>query len=206
VDVGADDAGAYGVHADGLGAHFLGEADRERIDRAFRGCVIDVFARPAEARGDRGNVDDRAALAAMAPRHALHRLARAEEAARHVDREHALDALGRHLLDAHATVDDAGVVHQRGHAAEPVVHRIEEAYDIGFARHVGLHGNGVPSQLLDKPIGCGAVLFVADCDRVAALSREQRGCRPYAAAPAGDHHDRRHLPRRKSLSRSLIVS
>ena len=52
-----------------------------------------------------------------------------------------------HRLDAHAAVDDAGVVHERGHAPELVVHRLEEAHDVRLARHVGLHRNRVAADL-----------------------------------------------------------
>ena len=48
-----------------------------------------------------------AALAAVPGRHPLHRLARAQDAAGDVDRHHLLDALGRHLVDAHAALADA---------------------------------------------------------------------------------------------------
>src|SRR5688572_11450942 len=152
VDLGADHAGAHRVDADALRPDFLRKADGEGVYRALRGRVVHVVARAAEARGRRGKVDDRAAFAAVARRHALDRLARAQEAAGDVDRQHALDALGRHAFHARAAIDDAGVVDQRADAAELLVHGPEHAHHVVLARDIALNRNALdrPRQLLRR--------------------------------------------------------
>src|ERR671914_1058269 len=49
MDLRADDARPHAVHADAFGADFLGEPDGERVDRALRSRVVDVFAGAADA-------------------------------------------------------------------------------------------------------------------------------------------------------------
>ena len=118
VDVGVDQARAHGVHADAFLRHFLREPDGERVDGALRGRVVHVLAGRAELRGPRRDVDDRAARAAVARGHAPHRFARAQEGAGDVGGEHALEARGVHLVQAHLVLEDAGVVDQRRDRAQ----------------------------------------------------------------------------------------
>ena len=67
-------------------------------------------------------------------RHPLHRLARAQNAAGDVDRHHALDALGRHVLDPHAAfADNAPIVDERAERAE-LVGGLEQFEDITSLR------------------------------------------------------------------------
>src|SRR5262245_42746641 len=58
------------VDADPLPADLLGETCRDGVDRSLRPGIVDVSTRPAVARGRRGDVDDRATLAAVSGRHA----------------------------------------------------------------------------------------------------------------------------------------
>src|SRR5690606_23538783 len=187
-----DHARSYRIHPDAVRANLLREADGERVDGALGGGVVHVLAGAAEARGDRGNVDDGAALAAMAGRHALHGLARAEEASRDVDREHALQPLGAHRLDAHAAVDDAGVVHEDVEAPERALRLVEEPQDIRLDGDVARDGMGLPARALDvaaKRLRGGGIAQVIDADGVAARGGEPRGGRADAAATARDQHD-----------------
>ena len=185
-----DHAGPHRVDADALGSDLLGEAQRQRIDCRLRRRVIHVHRRSTDARRHRRDVDDRATLSAVALRHALHRLARAEEAAGYIDREHAVDALGRHFVEARREVDDAGVVHQHADAAEPLIHLLEHAQYIRFRRHVGgdRDATGLPRQLL----GSRLVVHVIQRHLVSALGSEARRRRADAAAAAGDEHHARH--------------
>src|SRR6185503_15792436 len=206
VDLGADHAGSHGVHADAFSADFLRQADREAVDRAFRRRVVHVVARAAELCRHRGHVDDGAALAAVLRRHALHRLARAQEAASDVDREHALDALGGQVLDARAAVDDAGVVHQHVEVTQLVVDGLEQAHYVGFDRHVALDRDRVVTELLGQLVRRALIRPIVHAYAVAAFCRQPRGGGADAAAAAGDEHDGAHRPRRNSLSRSPSVS
>ena len=61
VDLGVDDAGPDRVDADAFAGELLGEADREGLDAALGGGVVDVLARAAELGRRRRDVDDRAA-------------------------------------------------------------------------------------------------------------------------------------------------
>ena len=65
VNVGVDEAGPDRVDANAFFGNLLRQADRERVDRALRGGVIHVLARRSHARGTGGDIDDRAAAAAV---------------------------------------------------------------------------------------------------------------------------------------------
>src|SRR5688500_15986578 len=203
MDCGPDHAGPYAVYPDAFGSDLLGETDGKSIDRPLGGGVIDIFARRAELRRDRRHVDDGATRAAVALRHALHRLARAQEAAEHVDREHALDALGRHRLAARAAVHDPGVIHEHIHAAELLVDGFEQAHDVGFGGHVRLHRQA--ADLARELFGRVLFLAVIDADAIPAPGGEPRGGGADAAS-AARHDEHLHLPRMKRRSRSAMVS
>ena len=59
--------------ADAFAGDFMAETDSEGIDRALGGGIIDIGVGRAELGGDRRQIDDDAALAAMFGRHALRR-------------------------------------------------------------------------------------------------------------------------------------
>src|SRR5258706_1198204 len=204
MDVGVDHAGTDGVDADAFGADLFRQAESQRVDRRLGGGVVHVHGGRADARGDRRQVDDRAAGAAVLLRHALHRFARAEEAAGDVDREHALHALGRHLVDTRCQVDDAGVVYEHRDTPKLLVDLAEHAQHVALGCDVAWNRNGTrfPRQLL----GGGLVMHVVQRHLVAALYREAYGRGADAAAATGDeHHTRHQRPLRNSLSRSAIV-
>src|SRR5690349_20027684 len=78
VNLGLDHAGPDGIDANALRPDLFRQSERERIDRRLCRRVIDVLARRADPGGDRRDIDDRAARAAMLGRHALDGLARAK--------------------------------------------------------------------------------------------------------------------------------
>src|SRR5438874_5387550 len=205
VDLRADHARSHRVHADAFGADLLCEAERQRIDRALRRGIVDVHGRRAKARRDRREVDDRAAGAAVARRHAFHRFACAEKAAGDVDGEHALEARHAHLIDARRAIDDAGVVDEHREAAQAPIHLGKKMHDIGFHRHVG--GDGDAADFARERLARAAIANVIDAYLVAALGGEPRRRGADAAGgPRDEHHAGPQRPRRKRLSRSAIVS
>src|SRR5438309_4045580 len=205
VDLRADHARSHRVHADIFAADLLREAERQGIDRAFRRGIVDVHGGRAQARRDRREVDGRAAVAAVARRHALHRLACAEEAARDVDGEHALEARHAHLIDARRAIDDPRVVREHREPAQAPIHLGEQAHDVGFHRDVG--GDGEAADFARERLARAAIAHVIDAYLVAAPGGEPRRRGADAAAGArNEHHAAHQRPRRKSLSRSAIVS
>ncbi len=131
VDLGVDDPGAHGVHADRLVGDLAREADREHVDGGLRRGVVDVFARRAVLGRGRRDVDDVAAAAAVPRRHAPDRLGGAQEAADDVDRHHPLQAWFVDLVDARLAVDDPGVVDQHRQWAELADGFAKQPLDVG---------------------------------------------------------------------------
>src|SRR6185437_3097642 len=85
----------------------------------------------------------------MFGRHPLHRLSRAKNAAGDVDRHHALDALGRHFVDAHtAFADDAAIIDQHAERAE-LVGNLEQFQDIALYGDVAFHRDRLAVPGLD---------------------------------------------------------
>ena len=129
VNFGIDQAGPDRRDANALARDLVAKPDGEGIDRALGRRVIDIGVGRAELGRDRRQIDDDAALAAVPRRHPLHRLARAEDAAGDVDRHHALDALGGHLVDPRRRPDDAGIVDERAQRSE-LVGGLEQREDV----------------------------------------------------------------------------
>ena len=133
-----------------------------------------------------------AALAAMARRHALHRLARAEERAGDVGGEHALEARGLHVVEAGLALEDAGVVHEDGHGAELATRRVEYPDHVGFPGHVALDRDGAAAGVLDllhDGFGGLRAAQVVHAHRVTLSRRKPCGRGADAArAPGHDHH------------------
>ncbi|GCC44513.1 hypothetical protein chiPu_0028508, partial [Chiloscyllium punctatum] len=192
MDIGVDQPGPDASDADAFTCDLVAEADREGIDRALGGGVVDIGVGRAELGRDRGQVDDDAALAAVPGRHPLHRLARAQDAAGDVDRHHLLDALGRHLVDAHAALaDDAGIVDQRAERAE-AVGGLEQRENIRLAADVAFHRDRLAVLGLDRGddfVRRSLIGGIADHDAVAARGGCERGGAADAAAAAGDDND-----------------
>jgi len=134
--LGGDQARPDGVDADALGADLLGQRQVEAVDRALRRRVGGASTQPAQPRGDRGHVDDDAALAAVRGRHPPDRLARAEVDAEHVGPEQVGHVVPVHRVDPEVgqhpgIVDQAvemteGLVQAREHA-----HHLIELADVG---------------------------------------------------------------------------
>src|SRR6185437_4500991 len=190
VNFGVDQPWPDAGDADALAGNLKPEANGEGIDRALGGRVVDIGIGPAELRGDRGHIDDDAALAAMPDRHPLHRLARAKNAAGNVDRQHAPDAFGRHLIDPHAApADNAAVVDQRAERAQ-FVRGLEEFQDIALLADIAFRGDRLAVLRLDRGhdlVGCSLVAGVTHDDTEAARGGRKCGGAADAAAAAGDH-------------------
>src|SRR6185503_6873545 len=141
--------------------------------------------------------DDDAALAAMPGRHPLHGLACAENAAGDIDRQHFLDALGRHLVDAHtALADDAGIVDEGAERSE-LVGRLEQPENIALLADVALHRDRLAVLRLDvgDDFLCrGLIRGIAHDDPIAARSGSERSSAADAAAATGyDYNPIRHV-------------
>jgi hypothetical protein len=191
VDVGGDHAGAHRVDADPLHRDLLGEADDEAVHGALGGGVVDIFVRAAEHRGHRRDGDDGAALAAVLGRHALHRLAGAEDRADHVDVHDAMEAVSRVGLDTARQRHDAGIGDEADQRSEPVG-RGEDAEDVGFLGNVALHRDGLGAERVDGGddlLGRRGIGGVVDHHVIAAPSRQQGAGAPDAAARSGDDDD-----------------
>ena len=108
-----------------------------------------------------------------------------------VDRHHALDALGRHLVDAHAALaDNATVVDERPERTE-LIGRLEQREDIAFLGDVAFHRDGLAVLALDFAndfVRRRLVTGVTDDDPKAAGRRGNRGGAADAAATAGDNN------------------
>src|SRR6266403_4001815 len=116
---------------------------------------------------------------------------RAQETADDVDREHALQPLDRHVFDARAQIDHAGVVDQRRYAPQGSLRLAEQADDVVFARDVGGHGNA--ANVLGELLRSRTLAAIVHAHCVAALRRQARSGRADAATAAGDDHHAAHL-------------
>jgi len=107
-------------------------------------------------------------------------------AADHVDREHALQPLDRHRLEARLHVDDAGVVDERGERRQLGIEGGEHLQHLGLVGDVGLQGQrgaaGV-ADARDHALGGGGAVRVVHRDGPAVLRGEPAGGRADAATP-----------------------
>jgi hypothetical protein len=85
---------------------------------------------------ERSHVDDRAARTAARPGQPAHRLACAEERARHVDGQRRLERPGREIFDASRAARDPGVIDEGCERSELRLGALEEPDDIGLDRDV----------------------------------------------------------------------
>ena len=102
-----------------------------------------------------------------------------------------------HLVQARLHVDDAGVVDQRGEAAEAPVDGLEHRHHRGLVGDVGAHQQRAAAErahLGGHGFGRRGIARVVDGHVVAALGEQPRGGGADAAAGAGDEGDagRRH--------------
>ena len=141
-------AGSDGVHPDPVRPELERHRLRQAPDRVLRGAVVGE-ARPARVDGvDRGDVDDRAAVA-LRP-HLRSRRPDAEERAADVDVEDALELLRGDILEQEVR-EDAGVVHEHVEPAEAVDGRVDEPLDVGRRRDVALCRHHRVTRLGEAP-------------------------------------------------------
>ena len=79
-------------------------------------------------------------MPAVSGRHALDCFAGAQHGPQHIHGQHALQALGRHLVEARGHVHNAGVADQTGQRGQVGIGLRKEFEHIGFVRQVGLNG------------------------------------------------------------------
>src|SRR3954451_22478214 len=91
-----------------------------------------------------------AALAAVARRHALHSLARAQQRTCDVDAHHLHHIGERDRIDAPLLpADHAGVVYETSERPEHAVGLGEEVQDVGFRSDISLYSDRFPAGRLD---------------------------------------------------------
>src|SRR6478609_9024976 len=189
MNLGVDQARPDPGDADAFACDLLRKADREGIYRSFRRGVIDIRIGAPKLGCRRRQIDDHTTLAAMLGRHPLHRLARAKDVTRDIDRHHALDAFDAHFVDAHATpADNAAIVDQRAERSEFVA-GLEQTEDLALLGDIAFRRDGLAVGALDdrNHFICGRLVAgIADHDPKAALGRRNSGGAADAAATAGD--------------------
>ena len=116
--------------------------------------------RRAGERAERRHVDDRAALAAVARRHALHGFARAQQLPGDIDAHRLHDARKGQRLDAPlGAAGDAGIVDETGERAEHAIGLGEQAQHVVFVADIALDREGFAARRLDvvhDGVGLGA--------------------------------------------------
>jgi hypothetical protein len=125
MDLCVDHAWPHCVDANAFGREFARESAGEAFDRRLGGSVIDEHAGGARLHEAGRHVHNRAAAAAIARRHALQCLARAEHRAEDIGRVELLNPGEIHVLEPACVREDPGVVDERVDAPEFAVHRSE---------------------------------------------------------------------------------
>src|SRR5712664_1709538 len=188
MNFGIDQPGPDRRDANAFAGDFVAQSDREGIDGAFGGGVIDIGIGRAELRGNRRQIDDDATLAAMSRRHPLYRFARAQNAAGDVDRHHALNPLGGHFVDARRRPHDAGVVDERAERSE-CVGRLEQREDVALVADIAFHRDRPAVTGFDRGDDAargGLIAGIADADPKAPRRGGNRGGAADTSASAGD--------------------
>ena len=192
---GANGPGAHRVDAHALAHHLLSQADGEAGHRTLGGRVVDGGARLADVRSPRGDVDDRAAGAAVRGRHAPQRLLRAVEDAHHVDLQQPLHIRGVQVGHPCARPQHGGVVDQGRERSELAVHGGEHLRHLIGPTDVGVDGDGASAVGLDLRaqlagrLGLGAIIHA---HAVAARAQQARGRGADPAASSGYDGDVSH--------------
>jgi hypothetical protein len=190
MNFGLDQAKCHGIDANALTGDFLGQADGEGVERAFAGRVVDPLAGAAQRRRARGDVDDRAAFAAVSGRHQTHGLPCAQERADDVHVEHPAQHRLGHAVNANGGTGDAGIVHQATDPPQGAAGLGKQVQHIGLYRHVAAdrhrpatgHFNVVANALRSFGI-------MREIDRHRAPSRTEQSTRRGADATAAAGHD-----------------
>ncbi len=129
-------------------AHFAGETIGKTIHAALRCGIPDEFRRRPIQGSARRDQHDCAALPAEARGHAPDRLARAQDGAAQIDREHFIDGGGGGIGQWRMRAGDAPVVYQHRKLAQ-AVHFREYALDVGLDASVRLHCNSLAAHRMD---------------------------------------------------------
>jgi len=147
VDLGIDQAGPHRVDPNAAADNFSGKPQRCGVERALRCRIIDEGAGRPGQRAERRDVHDRAALAAVACRHALHGFARAQQLPGDIDAHCFHDARKRQRLDAPlGAAGDAGIVHEPGERAKHTIRLGEESQHVVLAADIALHRDSVAAR------------------------------------------------------------
>ncbi len=131
------------VDANAFRRDLAGEADGKRVDGALGGGIVDILARAAEHGRHGGNIDDGTAAPAVTDRHAPDRLGGAADLADHIDGEHPLQPVARHVFHTGRAVDHAGIVDQAVQPAELSVHACKDRGDTLFRAGIALNKRGL---------------------------------------------------------------
>ena len=199
MDTGVDETRCDRVDANALLGDLFGEAQGEAVDRTLGAGIPDIGAGAAEGGGAGGQVDDGAASAAVAGRHAPHRLAAAPHGAEVVDLHHPADVVGCSRVEAPGRPREPGVVDKGGDGAEGCFGRLEQTFDLRIVGDVGLQSHGAAALGLDvgrHGLGPRPVAAKVERQREAASGSEARRGGADTPAGAGDDQDLTHGPLR----------
>ena len=100
----------------------------------------------------------------MPQRHAFDGLARAQHRPEHIDREHALQALGAHLVEPRGVIDDASVVDQACQPGQRGIQSGEQGQHLVLSGQVGLGDDRLWSAQAQAVIGNG-LCQIGACER-----------------------------------------
>lgn len=192
MDLGLGHARRDRVDPDAGGRQFLRHANRQGIDGALRGRIPDEFVGRAEARRDRGDVDDRPALRVRVGEQRAGRLARDQDRAGDVDVDAGADRLRVGLGQLAGGTGDAGIVDDMGERPERRFGVREDAGDVILHGHVALQRDGFrPSGLAGRDDLGGGLrrALVVHRDVIAALRGHHADGGADAPAAAGDEED-----------------
>ena len=133
----------------------------------------------------------------MLMRHALDRLAAAEEIAGHVGRQHAVNALGAQALHRTLGKEDPGVVDQRRQRLAHAVNRLKHRHHLRFIADVRPQRRGFAARRQNgiHHLGGGVnVVMVIDRHGIPFLRQQQRRRPAYSAARAAYQIDSHTFP------------
>ena len=169
----------------------LARPQSQGVDGSLRGGVVDVLARGTQSARGRGDQHDRAALPAVAGRHASNRFSAAQDRRDHVHLEQVTDAVGVDLVEAPLRGDDARVGHQPGHGAE-LGRGGEQTDDVCLDGHIRAYRARRDPEVVEffgEGFGSRLLSAVAEADRPARFGRPASNCRTDTSTTTGhDQH------------------
>ena len=188
MNIGIDQARTDAVDANALRRHLQRQPRCQRIHRPLGRGVIHIFTRCAQA-GRRGrDIHYRPALAAMFEGHAFYRFPAAEEVARDVGRQDAVNALGGEILNGGLLKQNPRIIDQRGQRLAFTIEAVKHRQHLSFITDVCPNGKGFTARLnnLVDHVRCGLnVVMIVHRHGVAFAGQLQRSGLPYAPAGAG---------------------